>query len=221
MLLDGVGDRHIKGAVLKRKRGGVSFQELQRGILFFRKRDKPAVPVDPGDAGFGVPPAQCPGQCPRTAADLQYPQLPLRVQGEKPPVLIGKQIVKSQLSAQIQRHHALYIVRPDRIHIRLSVLSVISVLPGDKRGGFLPSKKPHLSGGVNSRGGFLRIKSSLPMGSPTGLPAVDNPARMCYITVTVSIPLRSDGSAHPAGTAARTRPCWIAGKPRKGTECNE
>ena len=110
MLLHGIGYRHIEGIVRKRQLCRVTFKEFDAGNVRFRKRDESAVPVYGGDTRLGIPPVQRFGKRAGAAADFKDFKLRVRIQLKSPAVLFEKHVVKSEFSAEIQCHYALYML---------------------------------------------------------------------------------------------------------------
>ena len=113
MLLHGVGNGDVKGVVIKGESGGVAFQEFNPGDVFPAEGHELAVPVHGGDLRVGIPSVQGGSEGSGAAADFQDLQVRMPVQPKGLLILIKEHVVESQLAAQVQRHHALDVIRPD------------------------------------------------------------------------------------------------------------
>ena len=110
MLLDRVRDGDVKRIVLKGEMRGIALHEIDAFDVLFRKGYEIAVPVDCGDMRLGIPSMHGLRKRSRAAANLQNAQLGVPIQVEHVFILLEEHIVKSQLSAEVQRHGSLHML---------------------------------------------------------------------------------------------------------------
>lgn len=114
MLLNGVGNRHVKAVFLKGQGGGVRLQKLNLRRLSGGEADKHRVQIHAGNLGAGIPAAQRLGQRAGAAANFQNALGGADIES----LLIGRPVFvgKPQPPGSVQGVNALHLVGPKCVH---------------------------------------------------------------------------------------------------------